>query len=197
MKLAMIVLSAGIAIGAAKVRADDNTAPFRLLKQDGKFELRKYPGLVIAETPMSDADNGFLRLFRFISGRNARQQKISMTTPVLIAGTTTKLTMAFVMPAGLSRTNTPAPGDQSVTIREIAGGKFAVFRYSGGRNEKNQTAALEKLSAWLAQEKLKTTGTPLYGYFDPPWIPTFFRHNEVMLRLADTAASPADDYALH
>jgi DNA gyrase inhibitor GyrI len=184
MKFTMMTLCAFLAAGTVNLRADDDTAPFRLLKQDGKFELREYPSLVIAETPMSEADNGFMRLFHFIGGCNAKQQKISMTTPVFITGSATNLTMAFVMPKSMTVTNTPKPNENSVTIREIPGGKFAVFRYSGGRNEKNQLAALEKLSAWLAQEKLKTTGLPIYGYFDPPWILTFFRHNEVMLRLA-------------
>jgi DNA gyrase inhibitor GyrI len=193
----MISLCALLATGALKLRADDGTAPFRLLKQDGKFELREYPSLVIAETPMGGADNSFMRLFHFIGGRNAKQQKISMTTPVFISGDATNLTMAFVMPASMNATNTPKPNDGNVVIREITGGKFAVFRYSGGRNEQNQKAALEKLSAWLAQEKLQTTGIPIFGYFDPPWIPTFFRHNEAMLRLASTDASATNNHALH
>ena len=88
------------------------------------------------------------------------------------------------MPKGMSVTNTPQPQDVLVRLHEISGGTFAVFRFSGGRNEKNQRATLEQLTAWLGQERLKAEGAPRFGYFDPPWIPTFFRHNEVMLRIA-------------
>jgi len=29
---------------------------------------------------------------------------------------------------------------------------------------------------------LSVLSPPVYGYFDPPWTPTFLRRNEVMLR---------------
>jgi hypothetical protein len=35
----------------------------------------------------------------------------------------------------------------------------------------------------MAGQGLKTVSAPVYGYFDPPWIPNFLRRNEVMLRL--------------
>ena len=46
--------------------------------------------------------------------------------------------------------------------------------------------ALAELQAWLAWENLKGDGTPIYGYFDPPWTPSFLRRNEVMLRVTTT-----------
>ena len=58
-----------------------------------------------------------------------------------------------------------------------------MLRFSGGRNAKNEAAALAKLNSRIARENLKTEGGPIYGYFDPPWTPTFLRRNEVMLRV--------------
>jgi SOUL heme-binding protein len=170
---------------AGMARADYATAPYRVLRQDGKFELREYPALTVAETPMRGMDSGFMRLFHFIGGENVATQKIAMTTPVLIrhAGTT-NAAMAFVLPAGLTVTNAPAPTKPDVAIREISGGQFAVYRFSGGRSLKNSTNALAQLKAWTVREKISTAGEPAFAYFDPPWTLTFLRHNEVLLRVA-------------
>jgi hypothetical protein len=61
-----------------------------------------------------------------------------------------------------------------------------VRRFSGSRNGKNEAGALAELQAWLARENLKGEGVPIFGYFDPPWTPSFLRRNEVMLRVATT-----------
>ena len=133
---------------------------------------------------MRGSNDSFMRLFRFIGGNNAAKQKIAMTTPVFMAGAATNTAMAFVMPADMSANQTPKPDDPNVSVREISGGQFAVLRFSGGRNAKNEAATLAKLITWIEREKLRSEGDPIYGYFDPPWTPTFFRRNEVMLRVA-------------
>jgi hypothetical protein len=49
-----------------------------------------------------------------------------------------------------------------------ADGSFnRLFRFITGGNETKQKIAMT---------------TPVYGYFDPPWTPSFLRRNEVMLR---------------
>jgi SOUL heme-binding protein len=191
MKIALVSLAltafAGlISAGCAAVRAGYDSAPYRVVRRDGKFELRNYPALVLVETPMHGSDDSFMRLFRFIGGNNAAKQKISMTTPVFMSGETTNATMAFVMPKNMSASATPKPNEPAVSVRENSGGQFAVLRFSGRRNGKNEAKALAELQAWLARENLKSEGGPIYGYFDPPWTPSFFRRNEVMLRLAAT-----------
>jgi DNA gyrase inhibitor GyrI len=182
--LALAALAGLISAGCAAVRAGYASAPYQVVRRDGSFELRDYPPLVLVETPMHGADNSFMRLFHYIGGNNAAKQKISMTTPVFMAGESTNATMAFVLPKNFTASRTPQPSEPGVVVREIAGGQFAVFRFSGGRNAKKESASLAKLQAWLKQEKLKCQGGPMYGYFDPPWTPSFLRRNEVMLRIA-------------
>jgi len=134
----------------------------------------------------SSADGSFMRLFRFISGNNAAKQKIAMTTPVFMSGSGSNATMAFVLLPKLAADKVPQPAEGSVRVRELPAGTFAVLRFSGGRNSRNEAEALTRLRDWLAQEKLSNTGSPVYGYFDPPWTPGCLRRNEVMLRLEVT-----------
>jgi hypothetical protein len=87
------------------------------------------------------------------------------------------------MPAKLTSGQVPKPSDGSVTVRDLEPGRFAVLRYSGGRNAEKESGALNRLLAWMAGRSLKGVSAPVYGYFDPPWTPAFLRRNEVMLRV--------------
>jgi DNA gyrase inhibitor GyrI len=173
--------------GCQATRAGYESAPYKVVRSDGKFELRDYPELTVVETRMAGggnaSDGSFNRLFRFITGGNDAKQKIAMTTPVLMSGEDTNATMAFVMPAKMKTAEVPKPSDGAVTVRELAAGRFAVLRFSGGRNRQNEAESLERLRAWMKHEalKLKESSLPIYGYFDPPWTPAFLRRNEVML----------------
>jgi DNA gyrase inhibitor GyrI len=173
-------------VGCAAVRSGYSSAPYQVARKEGKFELRDYPALVVVEAPMRGANDSFRRLFRYIGGQNAAAEKISMTTPVFMAGETTNATMAFVLPQKMSLDRAPQPAGAELRVREIAAGKFAVLRFSGRRKAANEARALAQLEAWLSQQNLKQEGGPVYGYFDPPWTPPFLRRNEVMLRVAAT-----------
>lgn len=182
-----IALGAGIFIlGCRSTRGSYETASYRVLRTEGDFELRDYPALLVVETPMAgtkDEEGSFMRLFRFIGGANAARQEISMTTPVLISGESHARTMAFVLPAKMKQEEAPQPSDDSVKLRELQAGRFAVLRFSGDRDAKNETEALGRLRAWMDAHRIKSTAPePVFGYFDPPWTPSFLRRNEVMLR---------------
>ncbi len=175
-----------LATGCGTVRAGYESAPYQVVRANGGFEVRDYPVLRVVETPMaggsSGSDGSFNRLFRFISGGNEANQKIAMTTPVLMSGNDTNATMAFVMPAKMKTGDVPKPADGNVKVREVPPGRFAVLRYSGGRSPTNEAEALKRLRAWMKSEGLKELSPPIYGYFDPPWTPAFLRRNEVMVR---------------
>jgi hypothetical protein len=92
-------------------------APYQLVWTDGNFELRDYPALTLAEaTSSQNADNNFMRLYRFITGSNQAQQKTAMTTPVFMSGGGANDTMAFVMPAKINVSQVPKPNDNGLTV---------------------------------------------------------------------------------
>ena len=187
----LILILAGVLIlaGCQATRAGYESAPYTVVRADGRFEVRDYPALTVVETSTArtNADGSFGRLFGFITGRNEAKQKIAMTTPVFMSGGSSNRTMAFVMPATIKSGTVPRPADDSLTLRELPAGRFAVLRFSGGRNARAEEAALERLKAWMSAQALREASPPVYGYFDPPWTPGFLRRNEVMLR---TEANP-------
>lgn len=182
----LLAVAALVFAGCQATRAGYESAPCQVVRTDGDFELRTYPALTVVETAMATNGNGddgsFMRLFRFISGSNDAKEKIAMTTPVFMSGNESNRTMAFVLPEKFTPGTVPQPADPAVRVRELAGGEFAVLRFSGGRSGKNEAKALDRLKTWMAAQGLKVLSPPVYGYFDPPWTPTFFRRNEVLLR---------------
>lgn len=172
-KIAGLGTLAGFVLtGCGTVRGGYESASYQSVRASGKFELRDYPALTVVETPMTrdsqGSDGSFRRLFRFISGGNEARKKIAMTTPVFMSGEPTNATMAFVMPAKLKAGEVPKPADGSVTVRELATGRFAVLRYSGGRNVKNETDSLERLRAWMQREGLTELSPPIYAILIHP-----------------------------
>lgn len=182
---AVLLVAGGIFWLARTSRAATETPSYKLIRADGKFEIRAYQPLKVAATSMEGANmNGsFMRLFRFIAGRNAKSQKIAMTSPVLIDSAPEKRTMSFIMPNEMAETGVPQPSAGNVALRALEAGRFATFRFSGGRNARNEAKAVAQLQAWLSAQQLSGKGAPVFAYYDPPWTPLFLRRNEVMIRL--------------
>jgi SOUL heme-binding protein len=166
-------------------RAATETPDYKVIRTDEKFEIRDYPALTIATTPMNDdgMNGGFGQLFRFITGKNEGSEKIEMTSPVLIDTAKDKKTMSFIMPRKAVEKGVPKPAGDSVSLGKVEASRFAVLRFPGGRTAENEKAAIEKLTAWLDGQKIAGKGDPVFAYYDPPWTPVFLRRNEVMIRI--------------
>ena len=184
----LFAISVGILLAIAIVwlirnsRAFTETAPFKRVRTDGAFELRDYPALTLATTPRGDArgSKAFGQLFGFITGKNAKSEKIPMTTPVLINPASGKPTMSFVMPQSIVQKGVPQPNGE-VSLRAMEPGRYAVLRFKGNGDDKNQEAAAEALRAWLRGQNIAAESEPVFAYYDPPWTPVFLRRNEVMM----------------
>jgi len=195
MKMALVVLLVVVALIAVLYwrtsRAAYETARYTVVRADGDFEIRDYAAFVLAETPVTGGNasrnDGFGRLFRFITGANGAQQKLSMTTPVLVDPGPSNSRMAFVMPANFALPDIPKPTDQAVGLREVGACRHAVLRFSGSISEKSQDDAHARLLARMKTLGLEALSGPQFAYFDPPWTPPFLRRNEVLVRTAADA----------
>jgi hypothetical protein len=115
-------------------RAATETPDYKVIRTDEKFEIRDYPALTVATTPMEggETNGGFGQLFRFITGKNEGSVKIEMTSPVLIHTAKDKKTMSFIMPKKAVENGVPKPAGDNVTIGKVEAARFAVLRFGGG-----------------------------------------------------------------
>ena len=166
--------------------------PYRVREKDGRFELRDYPALPVACTPMYGGanDDSFEKLFRFIAGGNARDEKIAMTTPVFIDGPIgVQTSMSFGMPAETQRRGVPEPKAGAIEITERPRARVAAVRFVGASREAAERKAVEELRAWMKTRGIEAEGDPIIAYYDAPFIPGPLRRNEAMLRVRGEATS--------
>ena len=184
---------------------------FTLEKQDDDFELRVYEPTLIAETSVegdfSEAGNlGFRRLASFIFGENLAQTKIEMTTPVSQQTPGEKIEMtapvgqqtdgkkflvSFTMPSSYTMETLPRPKDPEVRIRQLPARRVAVITYSGSWSESRYQEKLEALRSWVGKQGLSADAEPVFARYNPPIMPWFLRHNEILLDIS-TDASQAE-----
>jgi len=169
------------------------SAEYKVIEADGRFEIREYPDLMLAATTTKlDAqgrDGSFMKLFGYISGANESGEKIEMTTPVFMGQQkgNSGVEMGFVMPKGVASKGAPKPTGEQVEIRKREGGRFAVIRFSGQLSTKTKESAETKLRAWMKTKGLEADESSIESAgYDPPFTPSFLRRNEVLIRIART-----------
>ncbi len=164
--------------------------PYQVRMKDARFELRDYPALPVARTAINGGtgDDSFAKLFRFITGNNARAEKIAMTTPVFIDGPIgAQTSMSFGVPAETQARGVPVPKASAVEISQRPSCQIAAVRYSGPTRETSERKAISELRAWMAARNLEAEGEPIIAYYDAPFLPGPFRRNEAMLRVRNRA----------
>jgi len=177
-------------------RAGYETAEYEVVESDGNIEIRRYPDLVLAATESAqdarDRDGSFMRLFRYISGANAEDQKIEMTTPVFMSGEAgeSDASMGFVMPKKIATEGAPAPQSDRVKIRKRRGGRFAVIRFSGRISPDVASQQEAKLREWMKARGLRGDASAEVAGYDPPLTPPPLRRNEILIRLDEPARAP-------
>jgi SOUL heme-binding protein len=181
--------------------------PYELVRRYPHFELRRYPGHVVAEMKVNTTFDragyaAFRHLFNYISGNNTASQKLAMTAPVIQeslvpqklamtapvlqsgplpgSGEPAEFVVAFVLPAGLTAETAPVPTDPEVRVRAIPGSLAAALRFTGSGTAKAFERRHTGLQAALALAGLTAVGPPRFARFDPPFKPWFLRHNEVV-----------------
>lgn len=194
-----VLIVIGVFVLNKTTRAGYESAEYKVVESDGHFEVREYPDLMlVATTTKIDAqgrDGSFMKLFRYISGANESEQKISMTTPVFMQNdkVDSEVQMGFVMPQEVAVEGVPTPTGADVNIRKRAGGRFAVLRFSGRLNAKLAKESETKLRSWMETKGLEADDSPTdsealsssveSASYDPPFTPGPLRRNEVLIRL--------------
>jgi len=200
MKKLITVLTAFFLAGCSVLGIRTADEPnYQVLNNYGHIQIRHYPALVVAQTEINadyknSSSQGFQRLAGYIFGNNKKQQKMTMTAPVIQEQQAETMTMtapviqqksgsvwlmAFVLPQGYSVATAPVPLEPTVLIKEIPGKKTAVIRYSGSLSEQGIEVKSEELKNWLGKQGYKAISPSRSAAYDPPWTLPFLRRNEI------------------
>ncbi|KAL0027314.1 hypothetical protein WJX77_012126 [Trebouxia sp. C0004] len=127
--------------------------------------------------------SAFMTLAGYIFGKNERQEKMAMTTPVF---SDSSGRMQFFMGTGRDTGSLPAPLDDAVRCIHMPGGTYAVRSFSGMAGEKQAQKQLERLRVAMARDDLQggATDWTLARYNDPSTKGPF-RRNEVLISVTN------------
>lgn len=183
----LCILSACSVFGDVNVKV----APYEVIETDGAFEMRHYERLVLASTDTTDGMDSvsapFYKLFKYISGKNSKTQKIAMTAPVFMdqSGQTTEV-MSFVLPEGFSLATAPPPSDPAVKLTELSDYTVVAMSFSGFLNQKSISTHRNLLQNWIADRGLKIIGKAKAAGYNPPFTLPFLRRNEILIPVKKT-----------
>jgi hypothetical protein len=176
-------------------------AKYTVLEKEDDFEIRQYDSQIVAETYVDGdlegvGNEGFRRLYDYISGDNQKKQSISMTAPVGQESRSEKIAMTapvkqekkdnqwritFLMPAEYTLETLPEPNDNRVKLKADPGRLMAAVRYSGTWSEDGYEENRALLEEYIQKRGLIKTGEPVCARYDPPFMPWFLRRNEVLI----------------
>lgn len=184
--------------------------PFTVTLSEKPFELREYPGFIVAETWVEgdfDAAGraGFRRIANYIFGDNIARagdsekiamtapvtmepvgekgEKIAMTAPVTMEAEGKRWRMHFVMPANYTLATLPKPKDPRIILREIPPHRAAVVRFSGLTTRNSMAERTGELRKWMQARGLDAVSAPQIARYNDPFTLPWNRRNEIMLVL--------------
>jgi hypothetical protein len=207
MAVAILIMGSVILFATSAQAKEGHDGPsYKVVKQDGNFEIRDYDGYITAYVDVASDFNdavssGFMKLFKYISGNNTNRSKIKMTAPVTEeqVATSEKITMtapvttekvsgdvyriSFIMPANYTLDTLPLPGDNNIKFMKVYPHEAAVNTFSGRMNGDLANKKSAELKNWLGKNNLRPRSNYIIAQYDPPWIPGFMRRNEVLVEI--------------
>ena len=157
------------------------THKYETLFSDDEFEVRLYEPVLKAKTySSSGSNNNFGKLFRYISGYNEKNEKMSMTTPVYMRNEDKGAMMEFVLPSKYDMKNVSMPLSSNVEIYLDKGGHYASVQYGGYSNNNKKLKYKNTLTKKLEEHNIQANGEIMHLSYDSPY-KFYGRRNEVIV----------------
>ena len=187
-----------IFIGVNPAMAKYETPEYKVVKSLKDIEIREYPSYIVAEVSNSGqrdkaANESFMILFDYISGKNIPSEKISMTVPVSQEGEKIPMTLpveqlkennhwklSFVLPSKYNMENAPKPKDERIKIYKQEKSKRIVIRFSGSSSDSNLSKHKIKLDKYIKENDIKAKSEAVYAFYNAPFTLPFLKRNEIM-----------------
>ncbi|HQV75576.1 MAG TPA: heme-binding protein [Flavobacteriales bacterium] len=163
------------------------TYPYRVVKTYDGFEVRTYERAnfiyvtMDARSYSESSSKGFRMLAGYIFGGNDRQQKIAMTSPVVME-MDSDVTMKFLVPAQYKMDELPKPENAEVRFATEQERTVAAITFGGFANDEKILAQKDELFKRLAAVGIQHTGQWSFLGYDPPF-KMFGRKNEVVVEV--------------
>ncbi|MGJ5130348.1 SOUL family heme-binding protein [Bradyrhizobium oligotrophicum] len=193
---ATVLVLAGAAIAAGPLMSRVEHPRYDVVSRDGDFEIRAYAPMIIAQAEVQGArkpaiEEGFRIIAGYIFGANRAKAKIAMTAPVQqqatalpTAGDETasdRWSVSFVMPSNWTLQKLPPPEDARIKLTAVPAQRMVALTFSGSTSDGIIADKTRALRDYAQRKGLTVTGSPLLGFYNPPWTLPMLRRNEVML----------------
>jgi hypothetical protein len=178
----------GLTVGITSMMTRKIETPnYTVLHTIDGIEIRRYPKMTIARTrvpgPSMDQNgsSGFRSVANYIFGGNERNQKISMTAPVVM-DLNDSASLYFVLPSKFALDQLPKPNSSNVQISELGPITMAVVRFGGFSSDAKISAQCAVVQRFAEEHKLLHKSEFQYMGYNAPW-DVVGRRNEVGLTI--------------
>ena len=176
------------------------TPPYDVIEKKDGYEIRRYPKQYLAQNKYEVPSNtdfsskgatGFFPLFKFISGNNNTQRKISMTAPVIMqeieGDNGIKRTMSFIMSPSTftSLEQIPTANDKNIDIIEQSNSHdMACITFNMSMSTEKNASKEKELREATHRDGIELSSDRndvLYFGYNPPYTIPYFRKNEICI----------------
>ena len=158
-------------------------ASYKVVHKNEIYEIRHYSDRLVVQVMNKNDNNGFRKLFNYISGANIDSEKIKMTTPVTQSEESSEMVMQFYLPSKFTKKTAPVPTDPRVKLITIEEGHYAVIKYSGRLTDKNFNKHKKILKENLIEDKIEIIGPAIKATYNGPFTLPMLRRNEAMFHV--------------
>ena len=192
MKILVIISSILALIGLGQIFISRSTKQteqhmYKVIKKFDKFEIRKYDPALFSSVKLNkkgykeSASEGFGILAGYIFGDNATNEKIAMTSPVVMElGDSSK--MLFMVPKNYTLKNLPTPKNGNIVFEKQEEKIMAAIRFDGWADDEKIEKYKSILMHELNKEKLNYINKFTFLGYNPPY-EVLNRRNEVVVEL--------------
>jgi hypothetical protein len=158
-------------------------------KNYNSFEIRSYEATLFTSVKLSTngfkdgSSKGFSILAGYIFGKNKRNEKISMTSPVSMS-LDNSMTMMFMVPKKFKKETLPQPNLSKIKFREEPAKTVAAINFNGWANDQKIEIYKQKLKSALDAEGIIYTNRFYFLGYNAPY-EVFNRKNEVIVELTN------------
>jgi hypothetical protein len=171
---------------------------FTVIHTDGDIEYRHYEPYLVSDSVVevsSDyreaGERGVALLLDFRGDAD-----ISLTLPIEQTVDADGWRVSMMLPREFTMDSAPISADPRIRIREVPGRVMAVVRFSGRWTEENFGRQIDKLIAATDAGLVERVSDVQTAVYNPPVMPPFLRHNEVMVEVGNLPLDVQDSQVI-